>query len=91
MGISYLEDEPLGEEGKEAALQFSRKRALPLTRDDTIRPISDLEADSHDHFYDLLKNVGTDTIAPIKQDWIYNVCCMAGIDSFTSGPKVIKA
>ena len=70
-----------------AAAQFSRQRALPLARNDTIRPISEIEAESHENYYRFMDKVDIESIAPIKQDWIYNVCGMANVDSY-SIPKV---
>ena len=75
------------QEPEGAAAQFSRQRALPLARNDAIRPISEIEAESHENYYSLLDKVDIESIAPIKQDWIYNVCGMANVDSY-SIPKV---
>ena len=80
-----LEKEP---EAENAPAEFSRQRLLPLASDDTIRPISELEAESHENYYELVDKVDTSAIAPIKQEWIYNVCGMANVDSFTAIPKV---
>jgi hypothetical protein len=75
-------------EAENAAIQFSRQRTHSLARDDTIRPFSKIEADSHQNFYDFLDNVDIAAIAPIKQEWIINVCGMSRMDSFTAIPKV---
>ena len=75
-------------EPENAAIQFSRQRTHSLARDDTIRPFSKIEADSHQNFYDFLDNVEIAAIAPIKQEWIFNVCGMSRMDSFTAIPKV---
>lgn len=81
-----LEPEP---EVENATAEFSRARLLSLARDDTIRPISQLETESHENYYELVYKVDTSAIAPIKQEWIYNVCRMANVDSFTAIPKVL--
>jgi|NorSeaMetagenome_1021524.scaffolds.fasta_scaffold55381_3 hypothetical protein len=75
-------------EATDAAIHFSRQRSLALARDDTIRPISELEAEAHQNFYALMDNVDSDSIAPIKKEWIFNVCGMAHVDSFNAIPKV---
>ena len=75
-------------EAADAAIHFSRQRTLAMARDDIIRPVSELEAEAYQNFYALLDSVDTDSIAPIKQEWIFNVCGMAHIDSFTAIPKV---
>ena len=75
------------QEPEGAGAQFSRQRALPLAHNDAIRPISEIEAESHENYYRLLDKVDIESIAPIKQDWIYNVCGMANVDSY-SIPKV---
>ena len=62
------------EEPSDASAHFSRERRLPLRMDDEIPPLSEVEADSHERYYMLLESVERETIAPIKQEWIYNVC-----------------
>lgn len=76
------------EEEEDALQNFSRQRSLPLVRDDAMRPTSELEAESHQNFYDLLEHVGSESIAPIKEEWIFNVCGMVNIEAFTAIPKV---
>ena len=85
---SYYEEEDQ-EEAPNACAAFSRQRELQLAMDDEIRQLDDLEADSHDRYYDLLESVDRETIAPIKQEWIYNVCGMANVDSFPAIPKYL--
>ena len=75
------------EEPADASARFSRQRELPLAMDDNIPQMSEVEDDSHERYYDLLESVDKETIAPIKQEWIYNVCGMANIDSFPAIPK----
>ena len=75
-------------EAENAAIRFSRQRTHSLARDDTIRPFSKIEVDSHQNFYDFLDNVDIAAITPIKQEWIINVCGMSRMDSFTAIPKV---
>lgn len=62
------------EEPPDASAHFSRQRQLPLHMDDEVPPLSEVEADSHEKYYMLLESVERETIAPIKQEWFYNVC-----------------
>ena len=87
----YDYSEKIDEEGQfepeNASADFSRQRKLPLSMDDVIAPLDASEIESHDYYRALLDSIDEQTIAPIKQEWIYNVCGMANIDSFPAIPK----
>lgn len=85
---SVIPLDDIQEEG-DACHNFSRQRCLPLKRDDAMQPTSELEAESHHNFYGLLEHVDFDSIAPIKEEWIFNVCGMVNIEAFTAIPQVL--
>ena len=74
------------EEIEERSFAFSRQRELVLSRDDEIPAFTEEERDSHVRYEMLIDAIDESVIAPIKQQWIDNVCTMAKIDSFPAIP-----
>jgi len=85
-GYEQEEEEEDFEAAEEKSFAFSRQRVLPLSRDDEITALSEEERDSHVRYEMFLDAIDEGVIAPIKQQWIDNVCMMARLDTFPDIP-----
>eukprot|EP00960_Hanusia_phi_P013113 383004-Hanusia_phi.AAC.1 len=75
-------------EPSESRMKFHRHREVPLKKIDIISPLSKEEIEwidvmLFDKFDSFMSGIGSDSIAPIKKEWIYNACEGARIDAFT--------